>query len=104
METGPLKRAGGRIPSLLRRFMASSTLVAFAGPACAAVEGAATANLFGSSEVVTFSLLIGVISAAMLSAIWLIRQRGNMEADNRELKHGARRCQSPDFTVPGPDC
>jgi signal transduction histidine kinase/PAS domain-containing protein len=85
METGPLKRAGGRIPSLLRRFMASSMLVAFAGPAFAAAEGVATANLFGSSEVVTFSVLIGVVSAAMLSAIWLIRQRGNMETDNREL-------------------
>jgi signal transduction histidine kinase len=85
METGPLKRAGGRIPSLLRRFMASSTLVAFACPAFAAAERVATANLFGSSEVVTFSVLIGVVSAAMLSAIWLIRQRGNMETDNREL-------------------
>nr|WP_312367460.1 ATP-binding protein [Ensifer sp.] len=44
------------------------------------------ANIFGSSEVVTFSVLIGVISAAMISAIWLIRQRGNIEAENRELR------------------
>ncbi|CAN7279396.1 ATP-binding protein [Pararhizobium sp. LjRoot238] len=85
METGPSKRAGGRIPSLLRRFMAGSALAVCAGPALAAAEEVTTASVFHSSEVVTFSVLIGVISAAMISAIWLIRQRGNIETDNREL-------------------
>lgn len=85
MERDPSKRASGRIPSLLRRFLASSALAALAGPAVAAVEDLTTVSLFHSSEVVTFSVLIGVISAAMISAVWLIRQRGNIETDNREL-------------------
>lgn len=85
MERDPSKRASGRIPSLLRRFLASSALAAMAGPAVAAVEDLTTAGLFHSSEVITFSVLIGVISAAMISAVWLIRQRGNIETDNREL-------------------
>ncbi len=85
MERDPSKRASGRIPSLLRRFLASSALAALAGPAVAAVEDLTTVSLFRSSEVITFSVLIGVISAAMISAVWLIRQRGNIETDNREL-------------------
>ncbi len=85
MERDPSKRASGRIPSLLRRFLASSALAAIAGPAVAAVEDLTSASLFRSSEVITFSVLIGVISAAMISAVWLIRQRGNIETDNREL-------------------
>ena len=84
METGPSKRVGGRIPSLLRRFMASSALAACAGPPLRP-RRRRHGNLFRSSEVITFSVLIGVISAAMISAIWLIRQRGNIETENREL-------------------
>ncbi|KQY25818.1 PAS domain-containing sensor histidine kinase [Rhizobium sp. Root482] len=85
METGPSKRAAGRIASLLSRFLAGSALCACAGPAFAAAETLTAVNLFRSSEVVIFSVLVGAISAAMISAVWLIRQRGTIESDNREL-------------------
>ena len=82
MDHGSAKRVGGRIGRLLRKLAAGSMLASLAGPAFAETGGL---SLFRSSEVITFSVLIGVISAAMISAIWLIRQRGNIENENREL-------------------
>ncbi len=84
MENDSASRVGGRFKRLWRRLAAGSILTAVSSPALAQTPGL-TASVFRSSEVITFSVLIGVISAAMISAIWLIRQRGNMEADNREL-------------------
>lgn len=72
-------------PRLVRRLAACTALFA-ASDAAAEVSAPVARSIFGSSEVVTFSVLIGVISAAMISAIWLIRQRGNIEAENRELR------------------
>ncbi|MDQ0318247.1 signal transduction histidine kinase [Pararhizobium capsulatum DSM 1112] len=69
---------------LWQRLAAGSMLAALSSPATAQTQGLA-ASVFRSSEVITFSVLIGVISAAMISAIWLIRQRGNIEGENREL-------------------
>ncbi|MCY1487488.1 Sensor histidine kinase RcsC [compost metagenome] len=71
-------------PKFLRHLLAGTTL--FAATDALAQVAPQKANIFGSSEVVTFSVLIGVVSAAMISAIWLIRQRGNIEAENRELR------------------
>ncbi|WP_043624331.1 PAS domain-containing sensor histidine kinase [Ensifer sp. ZNC0028] len=71
-------------PKFLRRLLAGTTL--FTATDALAQVVPQKAGIFGSSEVVTFSVLIGVISAAMISAIWLIRQRGNIEAENRELR------------------
>ncbi len=71
-------------PKFLRHLLAGTAL--FAATDALAQVAPQKANIFGSSEVVTFSVLIGVISAAMISAIWLIRQRGNIEAENRELR------------------
>ncbi|HET7412005.1 MAG TPA: ATP-binding protein [Pararhizobium sp.] len=51
------------------------------GPAIPALTGG-----LSSVEVVNFALVIGAISAAMISAIWLIRERGKIEAENVELK------------------
>ncbi|NVD43252.1 PAS-domain containing protein [Ensifer sp. HO-A22] len=86
MTTAHETSSGGRRkgPVLLRRLMACTAL--FAATDAVAQVSAQKANIFGSSEVITFSVLIGVISAAMISAIWLIRQRGNIEAENRELR------------------
>ncbi|WP_245500698.1 PAS domain-containing sensor histidine kinase [Rhizobium sp. BK251] len=47
---------------------------------------ASVTRLFTSSEMMTFSLVIGVISAALLSTIWLVRQRGNLESESREMR------------------
>ncbi|MDX1166211.1 PAS domain-containing protein [Sinorhizobium medicae] len=69
---------------LIRRLLAGTVLLT-ASDAAAQAAGPAR-SIFGTPEVVTFSVLIGVISAAMISAIWLIRQRGNIEAENRDLR------------------
>jgi hypothetical protein len=65
---------------LARVLAAGSALASLAGPAWAAGPYLAT------SEIVTGSLMLGVMSATMVSAIWMIRQRGRMEAERRELK------------------
>ena len=78
-------RKGRAAATLLRRLLAGTVIFAATDAAAQATAPVARA-IFGSSEVVTFSVLIGVISAAMISAIWLIRQRGNIEAENRELR------------------
>ena len=39
-----------------------------------------------SADVIDFALVIGAISAAMLSAIWLIRERAKIEAENGEIR------------------
>jgi len=45
-----------------------------------------SAHLFTSSQVVGLSVVIGVISAALLSTLWLVRQRGNLENESREIR------------------
>lgn len=44
-------------------------------------------GLFANSfEVVNFALVIGAVSAAMISAIWLIRERGKISIENAGLR------------------
>jgi signal transduction histidine kinase len=77
MQTWLTVRCSRRLARLLA---AGSALASLAGPAWAAGPYLAT------SEIVTGSLMLGVMSATMVSAIWMIRQRGRMEAERRELK------------------
>ncbi|MCO6180686.1 PAS domain-containing sensor histidine kinase [Ciceribacter sp. RN22] len=57
-------------------------------PAIAQAEAGAAQvqRLFTSAEMVGFSLVIGILSAALLSAVWLIRQRGALEAESQEMR------------------
>ncbi len=41
---------------------------------------------FSSSEVIFSSLAIGAIAAALLSTVWLVRQKGNLEAESQEIR------------------
>lgn len=50
-----------------------------------AAESAAKQSL-SSLDVVNFAMVIGAISAAMISAIWLIRERGKIDIENRKLR------------------
>ncbi|RVI03402.1 alkaline phosphatase, partial [Sinorhizobium meliloti] len=86
MKTHETMSSAGRLgaPRLIKRLLAGTVLLAASDAAAQATDPGR--SIFGTSEVVTFSVLIGVISAAMISAIWLIRQRGNIEAENRELR------------------
>ena len=84
------KRTGKR--SLRARFwrfcLSGTALAGYAGVAFAGVEAeeAVTARLFTSTEMITSSVIIGVISAVLLSAVWLIRQKGNIESESREIR------------------
>jgi len=66
----------------------SGTALAGMATAALAQEAVATApeRLFSSTEMISFSLVLGVLSAALLSAVWLIRQRGNMEVESRDMQ------------------
>src|SRR3546814_1006259 len=43
-------------------------------------------KLCSSTGVVVSSLVVGALGAALLSALWLVRQRGNIEAETQEMR------------------
>nr|WP_133708672.1 PAS domain-containing sensor histidine kinase [Rhizobium sp. BK313] len=73
---------------LLRFSVFGGIVTGLAGPVLAqtSVGTPAAVRLFTSSEMAVFSVIIGVISAALLSTVWMIRQRGNMESESREIR------------------
>ena len=82
------KQEHGSLARFLKVCAAGTALAALARPVLAQVEhqAAASAHLFTSSQVVGVSVVIGVISAALLSTLWLVRQRGNLENESREIR------------------
>ncbi|WP_349956883.1 ATP-binding protein [Rhizobium sp. ZPR3] len=85
------KRGKGRLASfsrLLRLSVFGGLVTGLAGPVFAQSNDAAQTSmrLFTSSEMAVFSVIIGVISAALLSTMWMVRQRGNMENESREIR------------------
>jgi len=66
--------------------LASTALSGFAGAALAQERVLPAGRLFSSSEVIFSSLAIGAIAAALLSTIWLMRQKGNLEAESQEIR------------------
>jgi signal transduction histidine kinase len=88
-----MKRRGDMRPlaslaRLLRLSIFGGIATSLAGPVLAQTSAASPAvvRLFTSSEMVVFSVIIGVISAALLSTVWMIRQRGNLESESREIR------------------
>ena len=77
-----------RLSRLLRLSVFGGLITGLAGPVLAQSNSAAQASmrLFTSSEMAVFSVIIGVISAALLSTMWMVRQRGNMESESREIR------------------
>lgn len=76
----------GRLYHLGRVALAGSALSGMTGIAMAQDRGLPAARLFTSSEVIFSSLAVGAISAALLSTIWLVRQRGNLEVESQEMR------------------
>ncbi len=79
----------GALSRVARIFAAGTAIVSIAPPVFAQVEAeavAASAHLFTSSQVVGLSVVIGAISAALLSTLWVVRQRGNLESESREIR------------------
>jgi signal transduction histidine kinase len=51
-----------------------------------AQEGARSAQAFGTFEIIQSAVFTGVLGAALLSAVWLIRERGKIARENVELR------------------
>ncbi len=93
----------GPIGSRLKRILLPVTLASVGLPAVARAqepvagllqaltEGTPLANSF---EVINFALVIGAVSAAMISAIWLIRERGKIATENSELRSALSQAQT----------
>ncbi|WP_425374243.1 ATP-binding protein [Neorhizobium lilium] len=67
-------------------FLGGTALSSAATVALAQGSGGAAVKLFSSTEVVVSSLVVGALGAALLSAVWLVRQRGNMQAETQEMR------------------
>ncbi len=66
--------------------LSGTTLGGLAVPVLAKESAIAESHLFTSFEAVASSLVLGVISAALVSAVWLIRQKGTIETESREVR------------------
>ena len=72
----------------LRMCLATTTMLAGTGLASAA-EGGMFSALSGpmtSLQVIEFSMFLGAMGAALLSAVWLIRERGKVAGENQSLR------------------
>lgn len=76
-------RRAGAVLKALRSLLAGTTAIVFSS---ANTVEASTGGSISSLEVVNFAMVIGAISAAMISAIWLIRERGKIDAENAVLR------------------
>jgi signal transduction histidine kinase len=73
--------------------LAGTALSGFAGAAFAQDGAYGATRLFTSSEVIFSSLAIGAIAAALLSTVWLVRQRGNLEAESEDMRSALSEAQ-----------
>ncbi len=55
-------------------------------PGAAAAQTAQAARLFTTGEMAGYSLVLGVLSAALFSAVWLVRQRSALAAETKEMR------------------
>ena len=95
---GVLGRVGAHANAPRHAFMVNNWLtsgkrrlvsVLSAGSALSALAASpahAAGPYLATTEIITVSMLLGVMSAAMVSAVWMIRQRGRMEAESRVLR------------------
>jgi signal transduction histidine kinase len=84
--------AGGNRDSTARRgvatrLLASVSAATLAPAAAHAQDGVAKAGLFSNAvEVIQFAVFAGVMGAALLSAVFLIRERGRIAQENGQLR------------------
>ncbi|MBT9372783.1 ATP-binding protein [Rhizobium sp. CSW-27] len=86
----PSRKSGRRpLARLCRRLasgLAGTALSGLAGTAMAQQQAVSTGRLFTSSEVIFSSFAVGAIAAALLSTIWLVRQRGHLETESEDMR------------------
>ena len=79
------QRVGKRTRIFCASLLSGTLLDGLVGRAFAAGSVPAR-HLFSSMEVVVSSVVVGALGAALLSAVWLVRQRGNMQAESMEYQ------------------
>jgi signal transduction histidine kinase len=72
------------MPKISRFLLSATALVAV--PSAAWAQGLGTSRLFSSAEMIVSAMVVGALGAALLSAVWLVRQRGNMEAESQDMR------------------
>ena len=65
---------------------AAPIVTGLAWPSLARAQTAAQASIVGAADVAQAAILLGVMGAALLSAIWLIRERSRTGAENAALR------------------
>jgi signal transduction histidine kinase len=87
-EPGSGYTLSGGIRCLFRRLLTGTALAgaSLGLPASQAFAQNPAGFEISSLEVVNFAMVIGAISAAMISAIWLIRERAKIDAENTSLR------------------
>ncbi len=81
-------RPGGRrgfIARLRLAALSGTALAMFGGPALAALD-ARTRGPIDAFGAIQFAMFFGIVGAAMLSAVWLIRDRGRVQEENTGLR------------------
>ncbi|WP_244627983.1 PAS domain-containing sensor histidine kinase [Lentilitoribacter sp. Alg239-R112] len=75
--------------------LSCSALISLPTIACAQ-DAAIQAMSFGASpkDILYFSMVIGAITATMISAVWLIRERSKVDTENTELRAKLRDMQA----------
>ena len=85
-EIMTLNRSTFRLRRVFFAWAAGTALAGLSMPVVAQDIAVGQAHRFSSSEIMGFSLIIGVLSAALISAVWLVRQRGRLENESREIR------------------
>jgi signal transduction histidine kinase len=82
----PVSGRHGPFTQFLRLCTSGAAIAGMTHPVLAQSEAPVAVQLFTSSEMIASSVILGIISAALLSTVWLVRQRGNLETESREIR------------------
>lgn len=85
-RTHKSSRGRGSVRSAILLSVFACTWLAAKNAAAQQMQGQGVTMSFRTIEVIQLSIFLGVMGAALLSAIWLIRERGRTAAQNDELK------------------
>ncbi|OHV80818.1 PAS domain-containing sensor histidine kinase [Rhizobium sp. LCM 4573] len=81
-----VSRKLGKLARFFSVLLGGASLSVLAGAAAAQEASATGSRPFSSMEVIISSVALGALGAVLLSAVWLVRQRGNMEAESQEMR------------------
>lgn len=84
VNNGYGRRTYIRLARIALSLLSGTALVAL--PTAALAQEETASQLFSSAQVIVSSVVLGALGAALLSTVWLVRQRGNMEVESEEMR------------------